>query len=155
MWLYRSEKVQIDPIHYKSILITTNRSEPLQIDPKNYKSIRKTTNRSDPVQIDRNHFLVWYPVVINWDSARVGRAYQSTYLHVDNISPIDVLVTGYLEFYVSTIRDLMPGIAQSFCWSLLLRLPTALIIIILSRSKHTSRWWVVPLLQQNYPGNWL
>ena len=50
----RSDSIQIDPIHYKSIRFETNRSDSIQIDPIHNKSIRFIqidpihTNRSEP-----------------------------------------------------------------------------------------------------------
>jgi hypothetical protein len=71
----RSDSLQIDPNHYKSIRTTSYQSDSLQIDPihyksirtdpnhyKNYKSIRfyesirLTTNLTDSTQIDPMHY---------------------------------------------------------------------------------------------------
>jgi hypothetical protein len=52
----RTEPLQIDPNHYKSIRTTTNRTEPLKIEPNHYKSIRKTTNRTEPLQMRLKEF---------------------------------------------------------------------------------------------------
>ena len=42
-----TNRIQIDPIQYKSIRSNTNRTDPIQISNIEYKSIRFNTNRSD------------------------------------------------------------------------------------------------------------